>query len=279
MEFDICKRARDGMIVVAHRGTWGANIPCNTLTAYELALKQGADMLEIDVDRTSDGKLVIFHPEKEWAMLGHGVPSVKEMTYDYIRENVRYLNVDRTRTEYTLNTLDEVLETFRDRCYINVDKFWENPEEIIRAIRRFGMEEQIIVKTSPSREMFDLMEQYPAIQYLPIIRADNVHEELMRRKLRYVGAEVLFPTEDSPFTTDAFIDKMHRDGKLVWVNSIVYDYREVLAAGRSDDRAMRGDPDGSWGWLIDRGYDIIQTDWTRELTIYLDERKKRGLKA
>ncbi len=275
MEFDICKRAKEGVIVVAHRGTWAANIPCNTLTAYEIAVKQGADMIEIDVDRTVDGKLVIFHPEKETQMLGWGTPSVKTMTYDYILENVRYLNVDRTKTEYSLNTLDEVLETFRGRCYINVDKFWENPEEIITAIRRFGMEEQIIVKTHPSKEMFDLMENYPSIQYLPIIRQDNVHEELMRRRLRYVGAEVLFPTEDSRFTTEAFIDKMHRDGKLIWVNSIVYDYKEVLAAGHSDDRAMRGDPDGGWGWLVDRGYDIIQTDWTRELRLYLDEKEQK----
>ncbi len=274
MEFDICKRAQDGVIVVAHRGTWGANIPCNTLTAYEIALRQGADMLEIDVDRTQDGKLVIFHPDKEWAMFKAGTPSVKTMTYEYIQENVRYLNVDRAPTEYSLNTLDEVLEAFRGRCYINVDKFWENPEEIIRAIRRFGMEEQIIVKTAPSREMFDLMEQYPAIQYLPIIREDNVHEELMRRKLRYVGAEVLFRTDDSPFTSEAFIEKMHRDGKLIWVNGIVYDYRDVLAGGHSDDRAMRGDPDGSWGWMVDQGYDIIQTDWTRELCIYLRDRNK-----
>ncbi len=273
MEFDICKRAKDGIIVVAHRGTWGANIPCNTLTAYEIALKQGADMIEIDVDRTSDGKLVIFHPEKEVQMLGWGTPCIKTVTYDYVRENLRYLNVDRTKTEYTLNTLDEVLETFRGRCYINVDKFWENPEQIIRAIRRFGMEEQIIVKTHPSKEMFDLMENYPAVQYLPIIREDNVHEDLMKRKLRYVGAEVVFRTEDSPLASEAFIEKMHRDGKLVWVNAIVYDYKDILAAGHSDDRAMRGDTEGGWGWLVDRGYDIIQTDWTRELKIYLDSRK------
>ncbi len=276
MEFDICKRVKEGTVIAAHRGVFGANIPCNTLTAYEIALRQGADMLEVDVDRTKDGKLVIFHPTKEAEQLYPAGIKVPEMTYADILASVRYRNYDRTPTEYSLNTLDEVLETFRGRCYINIDKFWENPEEIVKAIRRFGMEEQIIVKTDPSKYMFDLMETYaPEIQYLPIIRADNVHEELMHRRLRYVGAEVLFPTDDSPFTTEAFIDKMHGDGKVIWVNSIVYDYRVQLAGGHSDDRAMQGDADGSWGWLVDKGYDIIQTDWTSELYGYLNMRKCR----
>ena len=46
--FDICSHARERIIITAHRGTFGGNIPCNTLAAYELALRQGADMLEID---------------------------------------------------------------------------------------------------------------------------------------------------------------------------------------------------------------------------------------
>ncbi len=274
MEFDICKRAKEGVIIAAHRGVSGGNIPCNTLTAFEIALRQGADMLEIDVDRTKDGKLVIFHPTKEWAQLYPSGIRVPDMTFAEIREKVRYKNVDLTPTEYSLNTLDEVFEAFRGKCYINVDKFWENPEQIVNTIRRYDMAEQIIVKTEPSKEMFDLMETYaPEIQYLPIIRQDNVHEELMRRRLNYVGAEVLFETEDSPFTSKEFIDKMHHAGKVIWANSIVYDYRVQLAAGHSDDRAMRGDYDGSFGWLIDRGYDIIQTDWTGELKQYIDKRR------
>ena len=29
-----------------------------------------------------------------------------------------------------------------------------------------------------------------------------------------------------------------------------------------------GDEDGGWGWLIDRGYDILQTDWPLSLRVY-----------
>ncbi|MBR2612857.1 MAG: hypothetical protein IKC72_07290 [Clostridia bacterium] len=44
MKFDLRETARDHIIIVAHRGTPGGNIPCNTLPAYETALLQGADL-------------------------------------------------------------------------------------------------------------------------------------------------------------------------------------------------------------------------------------------
>lgn len=46
--------------VVAHRGSSGA-APENTLPAVRLAVRQGADVIENDIQRTSDGELVIIH--------------------------------------------------------------------------------------------------------------------------------------------------------------------------------------------------------------------------
>ena len=45
---------------VAHRGASG-DAPENTLAAFSLAQEQGADFIEADVQRTRDGKLVVFH--------------------------------------------------------------------------------------------------------------------------------------------------------------------------------------------------------------------------
>lgn len=47
-------------LVIAHRGA-SADAPENTLAAFHLACIQGADMLELDVRRTADGVLVVFH--------------------------------------------------------------------------------------------------------------------------------------------------------------------------------------------------------------------------
>lgn len=272
MNFNINETAAKKIVVVAHRGTFGGDIPCNSIPAYETALKQGADMIEIDVDKTADDKLVIFHPGMETSHLNYHEGSIRSLTYDEIKEKIRYVTVDNTPTEFTLCTLDEVFETFKGRCYINVDKFWENPTLISDAIKRHNMVDQIIVKTSPKPELFDIIEGYaPDIQYLPIISSDCCHELLKNRRINYVGAEVLFKDESSPLCQKEFIDRMHSDGKLVWVNAIVYNYKAVLSAHHSDDTAICGDPEKGWGWLADRGFDIIQTDWPIMMISYLRE--------
>jgi glycerophosphoryl diester phosphodiesterase len=50
----------DGPDVIAHRGSSGM-APENTAAAIDLAVRQRADHIEIDVQRTKDGKLVNFH--------------------------------------------------------------------------------------------------------------------------------------------------------------------------------------------------------------------------
>jgi glycerophosphoryl diester phosphodiesterase len=47
-------------LVVAHRGA-SEGLVGNSLTAFERAVALGADMIELDVRRTRDGKLIAFH--------------------------------------------------------------------------------------------------------------------------------------------------------------------------------------------------------------------------
>jgi glycerophosphoryl diester phosphodiesterase len=78
-------------IVIAHRGASGER-PEHTLAAYELALIQGADFIELDLVSTSDGVLIARH-ENALAMVevdelggivldSHGAPTVREATTD-----------------------------------------------------------------------------------------------------------------------------------------------------------------------------------------------------
>ncbi len=47
-------------LLIAHRGSHGSE-PENTIAAFEAAVVAGADMVELDVRRTADGQLAIFH--------------------------------------------------------------------------------------------------------------------------------------------------------------------------------------------------------------------------
>ena len=46
-------------------------------------------------------------------------------------------------------------------------------------------------------------------------------------------------------------------------------FHAVLTAGHTDDIAVSADPHYGWGWLINRGFNIIQTDWPLALSNYL----------
>ena len=263
------EKAKKHLLVVAHRGVSGGNIPGNTRAAYEGALMQGADMIETDVSRSKDGTLIIFHPEMEPHFLGKNI-RLPDLTMEEI-EKLRYLNADETPTQFGILRFDDLLETYKDKCLINVDKFWDHPQEIYEAVKRHDMAEQIVVKSAPSENVLRVLEDLaPDLAYIPIVRETHpLHETLMKSQIRYVGADVLFTPDDAEVASPAFIERMHKDGKLVWVNSIIYNYRDQLAAGHSDDTALCGDPDTGWGWLADRGYDMIQTDWCLLLIEYL----------
>ena len=63
-----------------------------------------------------------------------------------------------------------------------------------------------------------------------------------------------------------------KKGRILWGNAILYSSRVPLAAGHSDDVSLTDDPAKGWGWLADKGFDIIQTDWTKHCVDYLKEK-------
>ena len=110
---------------------------------------------------------------------------------------------------------------------------------------------------------------------MPVVKIKfDGHEALMKRRLNYVGVEVLFYDDEDPIVSEAFIDKVHKDGKLMWGNSIIYDYERQIAAGHSDDTALTESEALGWGWFYDHGFDLIQTDWPLMLINYLKKENK-----
>ena len=68
-----------------------------------------------------------------------------------------------------------------------------------------------------------------------------------------------------------YIEAMHQKGRILWGNAILYDYKEPLSAGHTDDVSLTQSPAQGWGWLVDHGFDIIQTDWAWQCCQYLRE--------
>lgn len=257
----------------AHRGVCGANIPCNTMRAFHIAVAQGADIVEIDVAKSKDNKFFVFHPRMEPVFL-KSQKYISEMTAEEVSELFLY-NQDGVVTHYKVPTLAEVLAFLKDKVYINVDKFWTDVPGIAAEIRKAGVEKQVIVKTFTDEESLSAVEKYaPDFMFMPMVNGkDEVTEQLIKKGMNVIGAEVLFEKETDEVISDAYVQKMHDKELLIWVNSIVYNELAVISAYHTDDVAVGGDPDAGWGWLIDKNADIIQTDWLWALKEYVKTRK------
>lgn len=276
MDFDLnifdYKRKCNRPLLAAHRGINRANVPCNSLLAYKIALKQGADIVEIDVSKSKDGKLFAFHPGMEPVYLDCG-KYISETTAAEV-EKLPLLNCDHVPTHYRVPTLQQALELLKGKCYINVDKFWTDVEGITKEIRKAGVEKQVIVKTGVDEKSLEEVERFaPELMFMPLVRGkDTTTEKLLKRNINFIGNEILFATETDDVIQPEYIDYLHAHNLLVWANAIVYDERDVISAWHTDDSAFEVSPDHGWGWLIDCGVDIIQTDWLSEAKSYIINR-------
>lgn len=266
------RKIKGSPFLVAHRGVCGANVPCNSIAAYKIALSQGADVVEIDVSKSKDGKFYVFHPGMEHVFLKS--EHLSTLTSEEIDE-LRLLNQDSVPTSYKVPTLEEVLLLLKDKCYINVDKFWTDVEGISRVIRECGVDKQVIVKTYVDDKALEAVTKYaPDFMFMPLIwNKDTVTDKLLENGVNVIGAELLFSNENEECASDEYIKKMHDKGLMLWGNSIIYNEKDVISAYHTDDISLTDDPAKGWGWLIDKGFDFIQTDWLLMVKNYIERRK------
>lgn len=136
-------------LVFGHRGAM-AQAPMNTLASFELAREQGADGIELDVQLTRDGQLVVIHDDTVDATTD-GQGKVSEFTLSELKR----LEAGAWFSEYfgdqRIPTLDEVFASFGSDMLINVEI--KTPREaahrmekrLADCVRRHGMREQIVV--------------------------------------------------------------------------------------------------------------------------------------
>ena len=100
----LLNRDQSTVIVASHRGDW-RNFPENSLEAIDNAIKMGVDIVELDVQRTKDGQLILMHdPTLDRTSTGKG--KIAEVTLDSIRK-LKLKNGCAIRTIHNVPTLEE----------------------------------------------------------------------------------------------------------------------------------------------------------------------------
>ena len=106
-------------VIFAHRGA-SAHAPENTLAAFELALTQQADAIELDVKLSSDGQVVVHHDATvDRTTNGHG--RIKDLKLAELRSLDAGSSFSEKFRSEKIPTLEEVFETVGKRTFINVE--------------------------------------------------------------------------------------------------------------------------------------------------------------
>lgn len=256
------------VLIAAHRGTCGGNVVQNTIKAYENALLHGADLIEIDAAMTVDGVFYAFHNGEE--MLALGIQKDIRKITSQEADSYYMLNSIQHKTAQKLERLEDVLEKFRGKCFINIDRSWFYWREIITFLERMDMKEQIILKSQVKEDLLkELEESRTGIMYMPIMKDPSQWDILEHYDINVAAAELIFTDLESDFLDEHFIGKLHAAGIAPWVNSITLDDRTVLAGRLDDDHAITHGFQQTWGRLAEMGFEIIQTDWPALLKRYL----------
>ena len=234
--------------VIAHRGDH-IQAPENTLLAYQHAIDNDVDFVEIDLRTTVDGKQIIMHNsdiEHMTSIKG----KVKEMRFDSLR---KIMVKDPTHSEWGLHkipTFNEVLELCKGKINIYLDFKDADVEKTYQEILAAHMEKNIMVYiNAPSQYTAwrKIAPEMPLVISLP--KKVNTDKQMKKMILRY-KMEIL-DGDFSEYTAQA-VFTAQQNHILVW----------------PDIQSTDEGPE-CWDKALALGFDGLQTDHPAALIKYL----------
>jgi glycerophosphoryl diester phosphodiesterase len=154
-------KPRHKFIVVAHRGDHTL-YPENTLQAYNQAIKDGADYIEIDVRATHDGQLVSLNDATVNRMTG-STGAIKDLTLKQI-ENLKIANKNKTDTTvYRIPTFEQILKLCRNKIYIYIDFKDADATPTYKLLKQYHMEKQALVYINKASQVPDWRKTDPSM--------------------------------------------------------------------------------------------------------------------
>lgn len=192
-------------LIFAHRG-YSAQYPENTMKAFKEAEKAGADGIELDVQLTKDGEIVVIHDEKV-DRTTNGTGNVKDFTFEELRKlDASYKNKSLLKKEPipSLREVFEWMKTNRLQCNVeiksNLDNFMKIEEPVIAMISEYGLSDRIVISSfnhysivycyriAPEIEIAPL---YAEALYMPWIYAESIKAKSMHPNYKVVPNEII----------------------------------------------------------------------------------------
>ena len=252
------------IIAVAHRAAWTQTIPENSMAAIQRAIDLGVDIVEIDIRMTSDQQLVLFH-DKDLSPDSNGSGKVSEKTFKEVQK--LYLkNAKGELTNHRIPTLKEALLLMKGKVLIYLDKTLKYRELVEKALEETGTKDQAIFYGEDAFSKSQVSHFLTDYMFIPSLEEDQKNPGAYIKNYldntNTVGFVVRFPVDDTPLLEA--IAEIRKRGSSAWVGTMT----ASQAGGHWDDLAVKN-PNQHWGWLIERGVNIICTNRPEPLMKYL----------
>ena len=147
--------SRDSPLIVAHRGA-SYEAPENTLPAFELAWKQGADAVEGDFLLTGDGKIVCFHDKDTKRLTGKKMEVAKTSFADLQKLDAGKWKDDKFRGT-RMPLIRDVFATIPQgkKIFVEVKCGPEIVEPLIKEIEKSGLKDDQVVLICFNQEVIE----------------------------------------------------------------------------------------------------------------------------
>lgn len=206
---------------IAHRGASGANLaPENTLEAFRLGISLGADLIELDVHRTKDGRIVVIHDATlDRTTTGGG--AVRERTFEEI------LRLDAGQGN-RVPALFEVLELARGKALVLVEiKPTDITADVVTAIREADAASFVVLQSFHPEVVAEAFHLAPDIPRGLLIGKPG---DLIGQATA-VGAGMIVPAY--PMVTKELVRETHLRGLSLWTYTVdnESELRQMIASG------------------------------------------------
>ena len=214
-------------LVMAHRGA-SKEAPENTIPAFEKAIEQKADYIELDVQETKDGAVVVTHDENTKRVTGH-----KGYVYNMTLAEIKELDAAHYFKGYSnvkIPTLEEVFQTCGGRIKFNIElKYNKHTENLAQSvadlIEKYGLQDDCVITSTKKAALRAMKEAMPDIPCGYILSASIG---------KYYDLDCAdFFSIDINSVTKSSLSKCHKVGKSVnaWTVNDTDSIQKMIALG------------------------------------------------
>ena len=270
--------------VAAHRGDW-IYAPENSIPALEHAIFFGADMIETDVRLTKDGEIIMMH-DYSVDRTTDGKGTIADLTLAEIQK-LRLRNNFGGMTDLKVPTLEEYIQVAKDKILLYLDKAgYDLPghesghlvKELLKVLKaNDALEQSVFVLDWPyakAKEIFG--EDLEKVIYVPVIEEKipnlGAYVDEYIEKLSPVAFQFRMASLDSE--TYRQLPKVLESGSKAFVAATWAEH----TANHNDIISIFERPSAGWGWLLEQGFTVLETNYPKDLIDYLKVENRRVLK-